>query len=180
LNRRYLRGTLLSLLAFWLAGCTSVGGNTAPSMNDPQSVALAVRVTVDNLKKMTRYEAPPANGNLPFKVNLQATKARSTGVIAYEIFLAIDYSVGFALARDYDAAFDARGEKLDLESVEKTELGCTQYTCFRRETLSLLLARKDLEQHRSKGLRFKIVGKGHEHVVSLSPAYIQGFLLAVN
>jgi hypothetical protein len=43
-----------------------------------------------------------------------------------------------------------------------------------------LLARKDLEQHRAMGLRFKIVGKGHEHVLRLSPAYIQGFLLAVN
>ncbi|MDQ3018901.1 MAG: hypothetical protein M3Q64_03460, partial [bacterium] len=99
-RRNRLKGLIITMLVtgfFIIAGCAEPGLSITPrpkiNWNDVQSIASAISVQHDDLKKTTSFKGPNGSKGILDTVLLRAWKSDESGGFSYQIYV-IDYYHG--------------------------------------------------------------------------------------
>ncbi len=169
--------TLLVASISILAGCAEPALKTAPkpkiNWNDVQSIASAIDVQHDDIKKMTNFKGPNSSSGVLDTVLLRAWKSDEGGIFSYQIYV-IDYYHGDW--RYYDTATDSKGNNLAIKLNSRDVSACDYSTCAHQEHLGINVSREYLEKNQENGIIFKVRGKASEETFSIPATYIKAFL----
>lgn len=165
------------LVAFsfvFLAGCVTQSASRAPS--SMEEVALAVRTSRDEFKKMTRFTGPDIAVGTFDTLFLRAWKPDGQPT-RYQIYVA-DYYDGEW--RFYSSANDSNGTRMDVTLIDRKVGSCSRYGgCSHFEHLALNVSREYLEAAVTTGISFQLSGKAGEQVFNVPPMHVAGFLASV-
>ncbi|MEQ1836608.1 MAG: hypothetical protein ABL862_09255 [Candidatus Nitrotoga sp.] len=169
--------TMLTIGIFILAGCAEPEPKVAPrpkiNWNDVQSIASAISVQRDDLKKMTNFKGPNSSKGILDTILLRAWKSDEDGGFSYQIYV-IDYYHGDW--RFYDTAFDSKGNNLIIKLNSRDVSSCDYFTCAHQEHIGINVSREYLEKNQENGIVFKLNGKGGEETFIIPSTYIKAFL----
>lgn len=167
-----LRLTCL-VLSFVVTACATQPTSTAmPDLENPAVVKSLTKFATDPYTKGSAYAAPDLSPvqykNLYLVAVLPAGKSW-----VYQVYVRDQYRETW---RFYDRAFDIDGTQLAFTSLERETDDC-RYSCGFYENMVVTVSRQYLDQRRTRGLNFKILGsKGGERIVVIPPGYLAGFL----
>ncbi len=163
-----------------LAGCAEPELRVVPrpkvNWNDVQSIASAISVQRDDLKKITNFKGPSCSSSILDTVLLRAWKSDEDGRTSYQIYV-IDYYHG--AWRFYDTASDSKGNNLDIKLNSRDVSSCDYFTCAHQEHLGINVSREYLEENQENGIVFSLKGKGREETFIIPSTYIKAFLSVV-
>lgn len=169
--------TLLTIGVSILAGCAEPEPKIAPkpkiNWNDAQSIASAISVQHDDLKKKTNFRGPNSSKGILDTVLLRAWKSDEGGEFNYQIYV-IDFYHGDW--HFYDTASDSKGNKLVIKLNSRDVSSCDYFTCGHQEHLGIDVSQEYLEKNQENGIVFKISGKGGEETFNVPSTYIKAFL----
>ncbi|CAH1075800.1 hypothetical protein [Candidatus Nitrotoga sp. 1052] len=169
--------TMLVTGIFIFAGCAELEPRVAPrpkiNWNDVQSIASAISVQRDDLKKTTSFKGPNSSKGILDTVLLRAWKSDEGGGFSYQIYV-IDYYHGDW--HFYDTASDSKGNNLNITLSSRDVSSCDYFTCAHHEHLGLNVSREYLEKNHENGIVFKVSGKGGEETFIIPSTYIKAFL----
>jgi hypothetical protein len=162
---------------FILVGCAEPGPRVAPrpkiNWKDVQSIANAITVQHDDLKKTTNFKGPNSSKGILDTVLLRAWRSNESGSISYQIYV-IDYYHGDW--RFYDAASDSKGNNLTITLNSRDVSSCDYFTCAHHEHLGMNVSRDYLEKNQENGIILKVSGTGGEETFIIPSIYIKAFL----
>ncbi|RFC37240.1 MAG: hypothetical protein DID92_2727743304 [Candidatus Nitrotoga sp. SPKER] len=163
--------------ALILTGCAEPEPSIAPrpkiNWNDVQSIASAISIQHDDLKKTTSFKGPNSSKGILDTVLLRAWKSDEGGGFSYQIYV-IDYYHGDW--RFYDKAFDSKGNTLNITLNSRDVSSCDYSTCAHYEHLGMNVSREYLEKNQENDIVFKVSGNGGEETFTIPSAYIKAFL----
>ena len=169
--------TMLVTGIFILTGCASPGQNIAPApkinWNDTQSIASAISVQHDDLKKITNFKGPNYSNGILDSVSLRAWKSDEDEGLSYQIYV-MDYYHGDW--RFYDTASDSKGNNLVIKLSSRDVSSCDYLTCAHQEHLGIDVSREYLEENQENGIVFRLSGKGEDKTFNIPSTYIKAFL----
>ncbi|BBJ22141.1 hypothetical protein [Candidatus Nitrotoga sp. AM1P] len=169
--------TMLVTGIYILAGCAEPEPRVAPrpkiNWNDVQSIASAISVQRDDLKKTTNFKGPNSSKGILDTVLLRAWKSDEGEGFSYQIYV-IDYYHGDW--RFYDTASDSKGNILNITLNSRDISSCDYSTCAHHEHLGINVSREYLEKNQENDIVFKLSGKGGEETFIIPSAYIKAFL----
>lgn len=141
-----------------------------------EEVALAVRTSRDEFKKMTRYTGPDIAAGSSDTLFLRAWRHDGQAP-SYQIYVA-DYYVGEW--RFYTSANDSNGTRMDVTLIDRKVGSCSRYGgCSHFEHMALNVSREYLEAAVTTGISFQLSGKAGEQVFNVPPMHVAGFLASV-
>ncbi|RFC39125.1 MAG: hypothetical protein DID90_2727552383 [Candidatus Nitrotoga sp. LAW] len=169
--------TIFTIGVSILAGCAEPEPRVAPrpkvNWNDVQSIASAISVQHDDLKKMTNLKGPNSSKGILDTVLLRAWKLDEDGRLSYQIYV-IDYYHGDW--HFYDTATDSKGNNLVIKLNSRDVSSCDYFTCAHQEHIGINVSREYLEKNQDNGIVFKLSGKGGEETFNIPSTYIKAFL----
>jgi len=162
---------------FMLTGCAEPEPRVVPrpkvNWNDVQSIASAISVQRDDLKKTTNFKGPNSSKGVLDTVLLRAWKSDENGEFSYQIYV-VDYYHGDW--RFYDTASDSKGNNLVIKLNSRDVSSCDYFTCAHQEHLRINVSQEYLEKNQEDGIVLKVSGKGGEETFIILPTYIKAFL----
>lgn len=153
-----------------LAACASV------NVNNPDEVFSKVKVTHDNFKKTSFYEAPSfqSKARLAASSYLRGAKMQSGEPLTQQLVVeATLYDWAFL-----DTAYDSDGQQLDVTILSRQVGSCSKYGCSVSEVVAVNFPSGYLAQHAATGIKLQVSGRGGSQVVEIAPAYLKGFMRA--
>lgn len=134
-----------------------------------------IKRTYDEFRKQSEYTGEDVLDGFG-EVFSRAVKPDNSAPI-FQIYVADLYQGPW---RYYRTTWDSDGTKLDTLQITRNVVSCGGWECYRNEEVALIITRDYLEQHRTKGLRFKLSGSGGEYIFTVPAAHIDAFLDVVN
>jgi hypothetical protein len=146
-----------------------------PPAVQPKKLRSKIEKKYDEFKKVTDYYTPSIEKGYG-EVYLHAMKS-DEGPVTYRIYVDDVYTDNWKFLV---SGWDSDGNSLDVREISRGLLSCTRILCFHEEKVSIMLTKEYLEKYRSKGLRFKLTGKGGEDVFTIPAAHVDSLLEVVN
>jgi hypothetical protein len=166
---------LAGAISLLLAGCA------ATQLNSAEAVYAGTEITRDTYKGTTWIVSPGSSSVVQSK--------NGTGYVFEDVYLRVLASAKpeplYQLYMDatcrewkfFDRLYDSRGNRLDFVSIDRR---VDSSGASVREIFAANLTRQYLDTARFSGLNVKAVGSRGEHVFTLPPHYVVGFLNRVD
>lgn len=168
---QFIITTLLSVILF--SSCASYL-EPAVNPNDAKAVTRSITAKRDDFRKRTYYTGPIAS-SYPDALLIRAEKT-DTGRISYQIYVESAYYGDWRL---YNSVYDSNGTNLNMTVISREVRACSSSNCSLKESFSIDVTQKYLEDNQFDGIRFKAIGKKGEQIFFIPSEYIRAFLWAV-